>query len=151
MQAILRSVTDRSKLAALNLEQMDALDALLAPVVSLEDTRLDNERRFEAMELVRSVASGETSSLRLGLHSDYAYRIESSNILYRYACGVARAVQECAKKPMADPKDVVNAYRTLARVFHHMNTILCEPQPLQYPFPFSYAPTTTDEATPMAT
>lgn len=149
----MRRVADRSKLAPLNLEQMDTLDTLLAPVVSLEDTRLDNDRRFEAMEMVRSIASGETSSLKTGLYSDYGYRVDSSETLYRYACGVARAVEERAKKPMTDPKEVANAYRTLARVFHHMNTILCEPQSSQYPFPFSRPPPApkADEAVPIAT
>ena len=109
----------------------ERLDQLLTPVVELKNVTLDGEDRFKAMELVRQLVLTEVGGAGR-LVSD---RFVVGRWVYTYAKSL-KSTLDAHVQNGACAALVECANRTLARVFHHLNVLICTPLPEQYESPF---------------
>lgn len=123
---------DRSQLAEWHARRFAQLDLLLAPVVALEAPRLEGQPRFEAMELVRSLTRAEDAFGR----TQQDGRNDVIAAVYAYANGASKLLEKAATVSGADAETAQAARRTLVRVFHHFDVMVCQHDPTTYPYPF---------------
>ena len=128
----LQALVNRSKLARCHAHRFEQLDALLAPVVTLEAPHLEGEPRFEAMELIRRLTRAEDDRGR----SQQDGRSEVLAAVYAYAHGVSLLLDKATHILGADSDAAQAARRTLVRVFHHFDVMVCQHDPMTYPYPF---------------
>ena len=128
----LQALVNRGQLAGHHARRFAALDVLLAPVVALEAPHLEGQPRFEAMELIRRLTRAEDDRGR----SQQEGRNDVIAAVYAYAHGASQLLEKAVHVSGADVDAAQAARRTLVRVFHHFDVMVCQHDPTTYPYPF---------------